>query len=363
MALTCRVWSGVGWTASGADAVGMTGRPRPLPPALPLPVFTTAEALAAGVSASRLRAADIRSLDRGLWALGERPITEADIVAALCRRDRDAFAAGLTAARLWGVPLPGVLADEVVSAPATSRRDHGRSVHRPRGRTVDIRIHLASPAAPRRGTALVRWSRLEATPVSLEKGPTVRVTSRIRTLLDLSGVLRHEALVAIGDHLVRHPRQEFERRSKPYASLEELLEAAGAFHGRGARRLRAAVTQMRLGSDSPAETRLRLALVKAGLPEPLANERPVGGVDRLGTEIDLGQPDLHWPRWRVAVEHDRPTHLTPEQQAKDIARGERRSRAGWVEVRTMAEDLQYGCRKAVNRVRDALLRQGWTPSA
>lgn len=209
----------------------------------------------------------------------------------------------------------------------------------------------------------MRWSRLEITPMSLDHQPAVQVTSRIRTLVDLSGVLRHEALVAIGDHLVRQPRPEYEGRSVPYAALEELLEAASSFHGRGARRLQAAVAQVRRDSDSPAETTLRLALVRAGLPEPLANVRPVGGVDRLGAGIDLGQPDLHWPTWRVALEHDGPTHLTPEQQAKDIARGERRARAGWVEVRTTAEDLQYGCRKAVDRVRDALLRQGWTASA
>ena len=185
--------------------------------------------------------------------------------------------------------------------------------------------------------------------MSLDHQPAVQVTSRIRTLIDLSGVLRLEGLVAIGDHLVRQPRPEYEGRSVPYARLEELLEAA--------------VAQVRRDSDSPAETTLRLAPVRAGLPEPLANVRPVGGVDRLGARIDLGQPDLHWATWRVALEHDGPTHLTPQQQARDIARGERRARAGWVEVRTTAEDLQYGCRKAVDQVRDALLRQGWTVSA
>lgn len=82
--------------------------------------------------------------------------------------------------------------------------------------------------------------------MSLDHQPAVQVTSRIRTLIDLSGVLRLEALVAIGDHLVHQPRPEYEGRSVPYARLEELLEAA--------------VAQVRRDSDSPAETTLRLAL-------------------------------------------------------------------------------------------------------
>lgn len=346
-----------------SEAGGMPGRPRPLPPSLPYPVFTTTEARRAGVSASRLRATDLRSLDRGLWARVDAQVTEADIVAALCRRDGDVFAAGLTAARLWGLPLPGTLADEVVRAPLPARRLGGKSVYRPRGRAVDTRVHLAAAVVPRRETALVRWSHLDAVPVALEKMPSVLATTRVRTLLDLSSLLRPDALVAIGDHLVRHPRLEFEGRSHPYATCEELTGIAEGFHGRGAHRFREAVARVRVGSDSPAETRLRLAVVAAGLPEPLANVRASGGTDKTGREIDLGEPDLHWPQWRVAVEHEGPTHLKAEQLAKDIARGERRARAGWIEVRTTAKDLHDRCRRGVDRVRDALVRQGWTPSS
>lgn len=256
----------------------MPGRPRPLPPSLPFPVFTTTESRRAGVLPSLLRARDVRAIDRGIWARVGHQVEEVDIVEALCRRDEDCFAMGLTAARLWGIPVPGVLSEQVISSPGRPRRARGRSVRRPGDRSVDARIHLADRAGTRHGTALVRWSRSEADPVRLGSRPAVRLTSRVRTLLDLAGLLREDALVAIRDHLVRRPRPVFEGRAEPFASVEEIRSAADAFHGRGARTLRSAMAKVRVGSDSPAETWLRLALVADGLPEPLANARASGTV-------------------------------------------------------------------------------------
>lgn len=340
----------------------MTGRPRPLPPELPYTVFTATEARRAGISASRLRASDLRSLGHDLWARTDGTVTERDIVAALCRRDRHVFAAGLTAARLWGFPLPGSLGRDVVAAPSSPRRVDGRWVYRPGGRAVDTRIHMGTSGTLRRESALVRWSRLSVDHLRLGGEPGVRLTSRIRTLLDLAGILGQDDLVIIGDHLVRMPRPALEGRADPHATVDELAEIAGHFHGRGAGSLREAMAQARVSSDSPAETRLRLAVVRAGLPEPLVNVRAVVNSGEGRELVDLGEPDLHWPRWRVALEHEGPRHLRAEQLPRDIARAERREKAGWIEVRTTAGDLGAGCRKGVARVRDALLRQGWQPS-
>ena len=343
--------------------------PRPLPPELDHAVFTTTEARRAGVPTTRLRANDLRSLGSELWARKGRTVTEREIVAALCRRDDDVFAVGLTAARLWGLPLPGDLGKQVVSAPGHARRVNGRTVHRPRGKSVDTRIHLGTSGTRRRETALVRWSRrtltsdvLSGPPQGLVGPPAVRLAPRIRTLLDLAGLLRHDDLVSIGDHLVRRPRRTFEGRTDPYVTPDQLIRAASVFHGLGALKARAVIAQVRVGSDSPAETRLRLAFLRAGLPEPLLNVRATVEGDAGGELLDLGEPDLHWPQWRVAVEHEGPSHLRAEQLPKDIARGELRARAGWIEVRTTAEDLHHHGRRAVARVRNALLRHGWAPS-
>lgn len=301
-------------------------------------------------------------MGRGLWARTDRTITEREIVSAYCRRDPTVFAVGLTAARLWRLPLPGAFGDEVTTAQGHSRRVKDRTVHRPRGNSVDNRVHLGTTSVRPRESALVRWSALALEPVPLEGSPPVLLTSRSRTLLDLSSLLLPEDLVIIGDHLVRHPRPGLEGRSAPYATLAELAAEANDFTGHGAPQATAAISLVRVGSDSPAETRLRLAFLRAGLPEPLINVRAIQDSESGTSPIDLGEPDLHWPQWRVAVEHEGPTHLDVEQLPKDIARGDRRQKAGWIEVRTTAKDLRYGCRSAIHRTRDALLRQGWTPS-
>lgn len=112
---------------------------------------------------------------------------------------------------------------------------------------------------------------------------------------------------------------------------------------------------MRTSADSPAETALRLAAMRAGLQIPLANARIAEG------GVELGEPDLAWPELRVCAEHEGPRHLTPEQLAHDIARAELRHRQGWIEVRTTGADLRHGCARGVARLREALLRHGWRP--
>lgn len=334
----------------------------PLPDTLPHAVFTTVEAQSLGVPRARLRRGDLSSVGPGLWARRERRITEHEIVAALCRAEPGAFAVGLTAARLWGLPLPGLFGREVTAPPLPSRTVNGVIVHGPRGRGLDRRIHMALRDAERRGSALVRWSLLAEADVRLGEstsgGPSVRLLSRVQTFLSLGTVLQEEALVAIGDHLVRTPRPDVEGRSAPYATIDELTEAVERVSGRGIVRVREAVATVRMSADSPPETSLRLAMVRAGLPEPLANADATQTLAD-GTSLELGQPDLSWPRWRVALEHEGPTHLQPDQLERDIARGEKRAEAGWIELRTTASDLRAGCATAVRKVRRALERQGW----
>lgn len=330
--------------------------PTPLPPCLPYPVFTAEEARLAGVPGWRLRAQDLEQREFGLYAKRGVPVTEAAIVAAYCRLDPSTFATGLTAARILGLPLRGKLGEEVTTPPKSAsiymRGSGGR--RRRRNDRIDGRIHLATTGVRRRDTALIRWSQLVVGDGQVMRTPSgLGVTSRLRTFQDLAAVLSHEGLVPIGDHLVRLPRERFEHRTDPFVSLADLRAAADGFSGRGAVAFRKAVARVRISSDSPAETALRLAFVDAGMPEPVVNQPAV--VDG----VSLGEPDMYWPGLKVMVEHEGPSHLTKEQQARDIDRTERRTRAGCIEVRTVAEDLSYGCARAVDRVRWALRSQGW----
>ena len=102
------------------------------------------------------------------------------------------------------------------------------------------------------------------------------------------------------------------------------------------------------------------AMVAAGLPEPLANA-PARQELAGGEVVELGEPDLHWPQWKLALEHEGPSHLDRRQQELDIDRGDRRRDAGWVELRTTAKDLRAGCAPAVAKVRRELVRSGWRP--
>ena len=95
----------------------------------------------------------------------------------------------------------------------------------------------------------------------------------------------------------------------------------------GIRKARLALEQARVGADSAPETRLRLALEYAGLPEPQLN---------VPTELSAGvvrQPDLAYPEQKVAVEYEGEGHSEAAQIVRDIAREEDFARAGWLLVR------------------------------
>jgi len=122
----------------------------------------------------------------------------------------------------------------------------------------------------------------------------------------------------------------------------------------GIRKARLALEQARVGADSAPETRLRLALEFAGLPEPQLNARTElsGGVVR--------QPDLGYPQQRVAVEYDGEVHSSPEQVVRDIAREEDFLRADWLLVRISKRHMEDAAKAAVSKVRRALLSRGWS---
>ena len=67
--------------------------------------------------------------------------------------------------------------------------------------------------------------------------------------------------------------------------------------------MRTALDMVDGGAESPQETRLRLALVAAGLPVP---ETQIEFFDEYGSpyiRVDMG-----WRQWKVAVEYDGVQH-------------------------------------------------------
>jgi len=123
---------------------------------------------------------------------------------------------------------------------------------------------------------------------------------------------------------------------------------------RGGGRLRLALARTRLRVDSPQETRTRLLVVAAGIPEPEVN-RDVHADDGSGW---LFRPDLRWLRPKVALEYDGADHLKPERRYKDVARRELADRNGWRVVVVLARDLTTYRRRLVVRIEDALHDRG-----
>ncbi|WP_231994473.1 endonuclease domain-containing protein [Pseudarthrobacter equi] len=182
------------------------------------------------------------------------------------------------------------------------------------------------------------------------------VTSRSRTWLDNARRMSVDEITVVADHLIRVPRPVFEARTKPHCTLEDLAEMLDRHKGTpGIRKARIALERARVGSDSAPETRLRLALEDAGLPEPMLN------VPTQLRAAVVRQPDLSYPEQKVAVEYDGDAHSSREQIVRDIAREEDFTTGGWVLVRVSKRHMENDGRAAVSKVRAALRGRGWSP--
>ncbi|QUW18150.1 hypothetical protein [Agrococcus sp. Marseille-Q4369] len=164
----------------------------------------------------------------------------------------------------------------------------------------------------------------------------------------------HEQLVMLVDALVT-PSQRYRdlRFERPYATLDELSAAVEQYRrAPGAAALLAAIAAGRLGVDSPRESRSRLAIVAAGLPEPVVQHQ-VWHEGGLVAELDLAYPEL-----RIAIEYEGDHHRTDSARwAKDIRRQERLEALGWIVIRATKADLRDGGRSLVTRVRAARARR------
>ncbi|MFY1704685.1 MULTISPECIES: hypothetical protein [Micromonospora] len=104
---------------------------------------------------------------------------------------------------------------------------------------------------------------------------------------------------------------------------------------------------------SPSESHLRIRLVLAGLPRPVARH-PV----RLPTGRLL-HPDLAWPEFRVAVEYDGQWPADADRSHPDRDRLQQLAAAGWLVLPAPAHRLHRDFPALVRQVRSALTARGW----
>ena len=178
----------------------------------------------------------------------------------------------------------------------------------------------------------------------------IPVTAPPRTWLDLAAVLPLNYLIALGDQIIRIPRQGLEARSEPYAGKEGLrLLIRQHPNMKGVEKARLALDEMRVGADSFPETFLRLALLDARLPEPELQLR-LDPDDERSPAADLG-----YRRYRIALQYDGAHHLTREQQSRDNRRDEAFRSAGWAYFRVNADDLAEDFQGVVARIKGTRL--------
>lgn len=185
----------------------------------------------------------------------------------------------------------------------------------------------------------------------------VPLTSPARTWVDLALRGSLDEAVVLADIVLRPPRPEWERHGPALASKEELLHALrDRRRTKGIRVAREAARLARVGVDSPMETRLRLALYRAGLPAPQVNP-----LIRDDHGRELFQPDLGFEDYKTAVQYEGGHHSSPLQVEKDVARAERAEAHGWLEVRITRRHARNSWEDAIRKVRRALISRGWRP--
>lgn len=141
----------------------------------------------------------------------------------------------------------------------------------------------------------------------------------------------------------------------PISAIAAIAERnAGARH---IRRLRRLMEFADGGAESPQESRLRLVLIRGGLPRPVTQIPVVNGYGRVRRRIDMG-----WPQWKVGVEYDGAQHWTdPACHADDIDRLEFLADQGWRIVRVSGRHLRFDSAGVVARAAAALRAAGWDP--
>lgn len=284
-------------------------------PRVPLPdslgdAFTVAEGTLAGLGEGRMYGPDLSRPTHGVRATRE-PSTLRDLAAAtaLALPDDSAFS-HRTAARLWGLPLR----EAAPQAPAGPL-----DVMRP---SSSARIRRAG-CHGRRG--------LESREVQVHRG--VRVTGLADTWCDLGEVLDLDDLVVVGDAVTKR----LQGPGDLHAALSRRVRPRGAVV------LRRALSLVRLGSDSPMETRCRLLFHRSGLPEPELN----GVISHGHGGGFLCRSDFVWRAKRVIAEYQGADHFGSfDRGDDDISRRLLAEDDGWKYVELTKRDYFHGGRRA-----------------
>jgi hypothetical protein len=197
---------------------------------------------------------------------------------------------------------------------------------------VTVRRELRMPGHPG-----VVTSYSEIAPGDVVFPYRVPATNAVRTAFDLArGRCLEDAVVGV-DALIHACGVTIEAITG-YAS-------DGRCRWHGVRRLAQVLALAAPGAESPMETRLRLALIRAGLPMPTLQHHVW---DRGGALV--AKLDLAYVNQRLGVEYDGECHLDPEVVRKDLRRQNALRALGWTLLRFTADDVLRNPTRMVTQV-------------
>lgn len=278
--------------------------------------FTRADAVRAGIDPKILRRSLFRRIFRGVYISRQVPVSPfVRAEAAVVLHPPGAFASHVSAARIYGLPVPTDSFEHVTVLGQQDRR-----------KRPEIKTHVAEASAK----------------VLRHRG--VPVSHPFQMFVELASILSLVDLVVVGDALVK----VFD---VPAEALVQWCRESK--HRHAARALRAAL-YVRDGVDSPMETRLRMLIVLAGLPEPEVNHKLYDEFGGLRRRLDLSYPWL-----KLIVEYDGRHHIERvENWGSDLVRREEFDDDGWKTLIVTANDIYKTPEATLLRLRRNLIARG-----
>lgn len=285
--------------------------------------FTPKLARTHGLDRAALLGPEFHRIMHGIYVSSAVPITfELTVRAVLGLMDDDAHLSHFSAARFWRLWAPH---DPALHVCRVGTRRHSRA-------GVITHVCLRHGEARQPGDILKRNG--------------IAVTGPVGCFFELATELCLVDLVILGDSLVR------QGRIRP----AELVARALAYSGPGARRAREAARLIRAEVDSPMETRLRLLVVFAGLPEPRVNLKLRDAEGHVVRRIELV-----YEAFRIALEYDGEQHReTSDAWNEDILRRDELTSAGLRSVVVTKRGVFREPAVTVDRVERALRDAGWS---
>jgi hypothetical protein len=163
--------------------------------------------------------------------------------------------------------------------------------------------------------------------IPLSAGRMAQTTSIDRTVGDCARILNLERAAVVGDHALR--------LGATVEGIRAAAERTGAV--RGGRRIEKLLPLLNSRSESPGETRTRLALLASGLPDPVLQLE-------IPTTQGLFRADFAWPEVMVILEFDGEAKYFDYRPTASVLLEERRRETalvdeGWTVIRVRWHDL------------------------